>query len=299
VKSASVPKPVPVRWWGNEPSASATGSSTGFSANFWNWQDGCYETAGEASSDTHAFSFSLDPLQTEFSLDGRPAFRGNFMPGMLAMIPAGQRPWAVQKGAARKLHLYVPRRLMDDAALDVSGARGSKPHITASPVLTDGVAAALCRNVLTALGDVGPGSTMLLEALGLQFAVHALRHWTDLPTSANRYTRPLGKTTVSRVVSYLHENLRRDITLSELAALSDLSVAHFCRAFRQSTGCPPHFYLLGLRIEKAKRMLRATREPISTIAMEAGYDDPSYFARIFKKQVGLAPMAYRRKNYLQ
>jgi AraC family transcriptional regulator len=135
---------------------------------------------------------------------------------------------------------------------------------------------------------------MLLEALGLQLAVHTLRHWTDASTSVDRYTRPLGKTTLGRVISYLHDNLRRDITLAELATLSGLSVAHFCRAFRESTGFPPHRYLLDLRIEKAKGMLAKTHDPISVIATEVGYDDPSYFARLFRKQVGIAPMAYRQ-----
>lgn len=290
---ASSVRPIPPRWWGDQQDALSVGATKGFAAVGWNWADGVYETIGEADPHTHALSFSLDPLETEFLLDRRAIFKGQFQPGMLAIIPAGEQPWAIQRGAARKLHIYLPKRLVSEAANNDSRSVSIDPVLTTPRVLADGNAAALCRQVVRVLADTGPGSAMLLEALGLQLAVHALRHWSNFAHVDERDTRTLGNTAMGVVTSYMRDNLARDMSLSELAHLAGLSTAHFCRSFRKAAGVPPHRYLLNIRIEKALELLATNDKSISDIAAEVGYDDPSYFARLFRKQLGIAPHAYR------
>ncbi len=68
------------------------------------------------------------------------------------------------------------------------------------------------------------------------------------------------------------------------------------RAFKTSTGVPPHRYLVQLRIKKARKLLETIDPPISEIAAQVGYDDPSYLARLFRREVGKTPAAYRRER---
>jgi AraC-like DNA-binding protein len=97
-----------------------------------------------------------------------------------------------------------------------------------------------------------------------------------------------------RVIDHMADHLTEDIRLSELAGLAGLSQHHFCRAFKQATGLPPHRYLLRLRVDRAKDLLDNTRLPISDIAAAVGYDDQGQLARLFRNEVGISPSHYRR-----
>ena len=91
-------------------------------------------------------------------------------------------------------------------------------------------------------------------------------------------------------------HLTEDVGLVELAALVDLSPKHFARAFKQSTGTPPHQFLLQQRIARAKELLaRHDGGSISEIALACGFADQSHFTAAFRKATGQPPGAYRRE----
>lgn len=69
----------------------------------------------------------------------------------------------------------------------------------------------------------------------------------------------------------------------------------FKRRFKIATGYTPVDYVQALRIEEAKQMLETSDDGIENIAAEVGYEDSSFFRRIFKRQVGLSPAQYRRR----
>jgi transcriptional regulator GlxA family with amidase domain len=80
-----------------------------------------------------------------------------------------------------------------------------------------------------------------------------------------------------------------------MIARSGLSSRNFARRFQKATGHAPLAYVQRLRIERAKQMLETGSEPIEGISAAVGYEDPSFFRRIFKRTVGLRPVDYRRK----
>ena len=75
--------------------------------------------------------------------------------------------------------------------------------------------------------------------------------------------------------------------------MAGLSVNHFARAFRQSTGLAPHAYLVQRRIERAERLLSRTDLPLSEIALAVGFADHSHFARHFRRLTGATPSVAR------
>jgi AraC family transcriptional regulator len=96
------------------------------------------------------------------------------------------------------------------------------------------------------------------------------------------------------LVRYIDENLGERISLKTLADLVHLSPYHFCRAFRQSFGLPPHRYHTSRRIQRAKALLEAADYSVTDIGMTLGFSETSSFCTAFRKATGLSPTAYHR-----
>ncbi len=83
--------------------------------------------------------------------------------------------------------------------------------------------------------------------------------------------------------------------VAHMVEQSGLAERTFKRRFTQATGMSPLEYIHRLRLEEAKQMLEASDDPIEAIAVEVGYQDPSFFNRLFRREVALTPAQYRRR----
>jgi AraC-like DNA-binding protein len=102
---------------------------------------------------------------------------------------------------------------------------------------------------------------------------------------------------VKRACERLESDLSGKFTLEQIAAEFDLSVSHFARAFRTSTGLPPHQWLLQQRVKAAKQLMTVRNLPLSEIAMSAGFANQSHFTRVFSSVVGVSPGVWRRETH--
>lgn len=100
---------------------------------------------------------------------------------------------------------------------------------------------------------------------------------------------------LKRVESYLAEHVADDLPLAELAATIGLSPFHFARAFKASTGHPPHRYQMMLRVERAKEMLAGTNQSVTEIAHACGFASSQHMATVFRRIVGATPSSYRQE----
>jgi len=80
-----------------------------------------------------------------------------------------------------------------------------------------------------------------------------------------------------------------------MAERSGLTARTFARRFRAATGRRPMDYVHALRIEGARQRLEAGHATVDAVGYEVGYEDPTFFRRLFKRTTGLTPAAYRRK----
>jgi two-component system response regulator YesN len=94
-------------------------------------------------------------------------------------------------------------------------------------------------------------------------------------------------------IKFIQSNYEKDITLTEAAEASNLSVHYFSRLFKKEMGITFKEYLTKLRMEDAKRKLKNRDANISRIAKEIGYRNPSYFSKVFKEYEGKSPSEYR------
>lgn len=100
---------------------------------------------------------------------------------------------------------------------------------------------------------------------------------------------------LKRVIEYIQQNYDQQIRLSELAALIPMSEGQLCRFFKSMTRQTPMDYINSYRIRQAVELLREPGRKISDIALEVGYDNISYFIRVFRKAMNCSPSEFRKK----
>ena len=151
---------------------------------------------------------------------------------------------------------------------------------------TDGI----CRELRTrgAAFDLSVKAHVISLLVGL-FRRHLSGNATPEQIAANaaRYDR------IRPAVELIKSDMSRRPSLEELSEACHLSPSHFCRLFRQITGCSPLQFDTDLRIREAAALLRQTDMSVSQIALSVGFDDAGYFSRCFKRRLGTTPTRAR------
>jgi AraC family transcriptional regulator len=215
-------------------------------------------------------------------------------PGSVIVIPAGSPTWWDWHGPCDSSQVQLDPQLLARVAaeaLDRDPDRVtlppaydlSHPHIGGAILALD-----------AELRAGGPGGRLLVQSLSNVLAVHLLRHLSSSgPADPNR-GGVLAKPKLRAVLEYIHEHLDAELCLDHLAALAHMSPYHFARLFKNSTGMPPHQYVIARRVERAKELLRDRDPlPLAEVAVETGFSSQSHFTRHFKRFVGVTPRQFQ------
>lgn len=100
-----------------------------------------------------------------------------------------------------------------------------------------------------------------------------------------------------RVQEYMFAHLAEGILLDQIAGQCGLSVNHFVRAFRRSTGTTPHRWLMLQRLKGAMRLMQERRLTLAEIAAACGFCDQSHLTRVFTVRLGITPGQFRRSCF--
>jgi AraC family transcriptional regulator len=123
-----------------------------------------------------------------------------------------------------------------------------------------------------------------------------LRRWLDEPASARKSHQRggLSPAALRRVQAFVEGHLDGPLHISDLAARAGLSVHHFARAFRTSTGLTPRAFVEARRIARARTLIEETDQPLADIAGATGFTSQSHLTTAFRRASGFTPAAYRR-----
>lgn len=104
---------------------------------------------------------------------------------------------------------------------------------------------------------------------------------------------------VKKAISYINNNYTKNITLDQLAELTNRDRSYLIRCFKEKLKISPHQYILKLRIDEAMRLIENTDDTLISVSKKIGFKSHSNFCQIFKKQTGHTPTNYKYIKSIQ
>jgi AraC family transcriptional regulator len=138
-----------------------------------------------------------------------------------------------------------------------------------------------------------PAGRLFVDGIEQALAAILVRYDGVVRRVPQVYKGGLAPYRMKRVTEFIHAHIEDEITLNELAQDVGLSPSHFCSLFRKTSGKTPHQFVLHCRIQHAKALLAKPSHSILDVALASGFRTHQHFSRIFRRQVGIPPSAYR------
>lgn len=150
------------------------------------------------------------------------------------------------------------------------------------------------------LANGDPGAATIVSKMSELLFVEAIRrHLASMPDEQTGLLAGLRDPAIGKALALMHARVNRSWTSEELADEVGMSRSAFAERFVSVIGEPPMRYLMGWRMQVASQMLRDGRLTIAQIAFETGYESEAAFARAFKRELGIPPAAWRKKQALE
>lgn len=190
---------------------------------------------------------------------------------------------------------YLPYSALQAFAVEHEVPQVNELRIPPALAIDDPIVRALLSSLLPALGKPREANRLFLDHVALALVAHMTGTYGSASSGKRRIAHGgLAAWQERRAKDALLAGIGGNIRLAELAALCGLSRSHFARAFKQSTGLPPHRWLLARRVERAQDLLLNSSLPLDRVAASCGFVDQSHLSRVFSKHVGQSPSAWRR-----
>jgi AraC family transcriptional regulator len=221
-------------------------------------------------------------------------FKFTANPGTTFVLPSGTIDEISWSGMTHRIAAALHPRLLANTLEET--AHEHEIELTEHWNLTDPNIMATLLAMRTDLDAGSPAGRMYGESLANALAVYLLKRYAVKPRVPAVYRGGLPRHRLKRIIDYIDENLAGDLSLAQLAAVAGMSAHYFAELFRQSTGHAPHQYVLLRRIALAKQRLRDPRRSVTEASLDAGFQNTSHFARVFRKWVGISPSDFRSEG---
>ena len=214
-------------------------------------------------------------------------------PGTIFLLPKGTVDEVAWKGTTRRVAVSIRPRVLTRALEETSHL--DDIELQEHWDLQDGHILALVNEVSSYLNDGCPAGEIYGELLTDALAVYLLKCYAVKRQTPAAITGGLPAYRLKRVLDYIGDNLGDNLSLSLLSSVAGMSPHYFAELFKNSTGRTIHSYVVSQRIEAAKDRLKDPARSVIDVGMDVGFQNPSHFARVFRKVVGVAPSLYRSK----
>lgn len=217
--------------------------------------------------------------------------RSRSVPGNIMIMSAHQGSHWEWKGEIEELHIFLDPLVMS-AAVQELGDRSVQ--LLDGIGLTDMAIIDIALKINTELSQPGVCGSLFAQSASHTLTLQLLRRHSTLSSNEMLDRLDLPAHRLRAALEYIEAHLCEDVSLDAIAAAANLSTFRFARGFRKATGQPPHQYVIGRRLERAKELLRTTEEEIGEVARRVGFASQSHFTAVFCRRCGLPPRRYRQ-----
>jgi AraC family transcriptional regulator len=228
----------------------------------------------------------------ESFVDGVPQSGVGVWNRKMAFVPAGSRyyGWRKPRALPRGTFLYINPR----SSLLQSELRFAEIEFRPRWCFFDRDLWETALKLKAQVENSARNQSAYVDALSIALAYELMSMNESVSPLVSRIRGGLPNWQQNKLTQYIDAHLAKDISLSSLAELAQLSPFHFSRAFKQSFGVPPHRYLNSRRIERAKSLLANRKLSVTEIGLDVGFSETSSFTSAFHKVTGETPTDYRR-----
>lgn len=158
------------------------------------------------------------------------------------------------------------------------------------------------KDILGHIGDIINADVIKQKGYELKIYISLLNFWLLLVENENDIfskktePKPINEQRIKDVLSFIHNNYGKKITLQDIADSVFVSKGECCRFFKKSLKMSPYDYLINYRINASMKLLKRTNSSILDIAENVGFNNVSHYIQIFKKKTGLTPHEYRNSK---
>lgn len=245
--------------------------------------------------DAYEMSLVLRDLpDTSYWEDGRQVARTTIRAGECTIHDLRRDPRVLVDKPLHSLLVYLPQTALDALADEANVPRVEGLSYDPGFGVLDETVRNIGLSLLPGVRAPDQVSRLFMDHMTLAIAAHVAQTYGGMQAHSRPIQGGLAPWQEKRSKDMLAADLTGATPLSDIAKACGLSVSHFSRAFRRSTGLAPHAWLLHVRVEAAKAMLRARGASLSMIALACGFADQSHFTRVFTRRVGLSPGAWRK-----
>jgi AraC family transcriptional regulator len=229
--------------------------------------------------------------------DNRFVIKTDVYAGATYLYDLKRNPRYVIDKPFHSIFFYLPRSALDSIAEQAGAPRIGELAYQPGIGHDDAIVRHLGGSLMEALRRPEETNQVFVDHMMLAFTAHVAQIYGGLQRITEIARGGLAAWQVKRACEKLEAELGGKIPLEQIAAEFDLSASHFSRAFRVSTGLPPHKWLLRQRVRTAKQLMAVRGLSLSEIAIASGFANQSHFTRVFSAEVGISPGAWRREAH--
>jgi AraC family transcriptional regulator len=245
--------------------------------------------------DAYAIHIALTAAgKFETWMNGRKFGSDTVPEGATALLTLDSGPSSCCDSPYDSVRIHIPRLAIDELADEAGFPRPEHLRAPFFKITLDSVLFQFATAVLPALERRADASSLFLDHIAVATLAHVHRTYLRDSTEPRRFVGGLAPWQERLAKELMAARLDRRLSMAELASECRLSCTHFARAFRQSTGLPPHRWLLAYRVAKAKALLLADHTPLEDIASACGFANQCHLTRVFSRHVGESPAAWQR-----
>lgn len=262
----------------------------------------------------HLITFFLTQNERQIiHLDSHGEYDGQMAQGEFYLYPAGISGFTDWQTIDKTLHLIIKPNLLQEIVVKTGCLNPDRIELL--PILKDRdfQVEHIARLLLAQMQSDSFGNRLYLESLSNVLGIHLLRNYSVFKPVFRQYADGLALSKLRQTIDYIQSNLDTNLSLKAMAEKAGMGRYYFATQFKQAMGISPYHYVIGQRIEKAKRLLKQKERcsavlgetPMSDcikkrslveIASDCGFASQSHFNRVFRQHIGTTPKKYQQQQ---